>query len=125
MSTSELSITGIEHLEDYQLRIHFSDGKLNIIDFGPWINALPTEEEREYLKPAKFKEYQVHLGHALVWGEFDIIFPITALYHENPDLLQTGIPVNPPPGNTPVRKRVVGASKRTSRLGAKRSTTER
>lgn len=125
MSTTELAITGIEHLGGYRLRIHFSDGKLNTVDFEPWIKALPTEEERAYLKPAMFKAYQVHLGHALVWGEFDIIFPITALYHGNPDLLQTGIPVDLPRLSTSQRKRSVRSPKSTSRSRTKRSTTDR
>jgi len=93
MSISSLTITRIEPVRGHVLRFQFSDGHTNEVDFKPWIASLPTEEEQIYLKPAKFKKYTNHLGHAIMWGEYDIIFPLEAVYHGNPDLLAEGVPV--------------------------------
>ena len=114
MKMNELSITSIESLGGYRLKVNFSNGKSNTIDFEPWIRSLPTEEERTYLEPSRFKQYKVHLGHAISWGEFDIIFPITALYHGNPELLQQGVPVDTTKRSVVRRKRSVAGHKSTS-----------
>ena len=91
-----LTITSIEPVRGNVLRFHFSDGHSNEVDFKPWIASLPTEEEHAYLKPARFKQYSIHLGHAIMWGEYDIIFPLEAVYHGDPDLLAEGVPVSRP-----------------------------
>ena len=91
-----LSIKSIEHVRGHKLRFLFSDGHSNEVDFKPWIESLPTEEEHAYLKPSKFKKYSIHLGHAIIWGEYDIIFPLVALYHGDPELLEEDVSVNPP-----------------------------
>ena len=81
------------------------------VDFKPWIQSLPTEEEQAYLKPSKFKNYSIHLGHAIMWGEYDIIFPLVAVYHGDPDLLEEGVPVRPPKKN--VRQQAGGKAAAT------------
>jgi hypothetical protein len=108
MSRTGLSIKSIEHVRGHKLRFRFSDGHSNEVDFKPWIESLPTEEERAYLKPSKFKNYAIHLGHAIMWGEYDIIFPLVAVYHGDPNLLEEGVPMSEPKRN--VRQRVVGKS---------------
>ncbi len=95
MSKGDLSIKSIEHVRGHVLRFRFSDRHSNEVDLKPWIASLPTEEEQAYLKPSKFKNYKIHLGHAIMWGEYDIIFPLVALYHGDPDLLEEGVPVKP------------------------------
>ena len=97
---SSLTITSIEPVRGHVLRFYFSDGHSNEVDFKPWIASLPTEEEQAYLKPARFKQYSNHLGHAIMWGEYDIIFPLEAAYHGDPDLLAEGVPVHAPTRNS-------------------------
>jgi hypothetical protein len=113
MSKASLSIKSIEHVRGHKLRFRFSDGHSNEVDFKPWIESLPTEEEHAYLKPSKFKNYTIHLGHAIMWGEYDIIFPLVAVYHGDPDLLEEGKPVNAP--KKAVRQPVGGKSAATAR----------
>ena len=108
MSNQGLSIKSIEHVRGHKLRFSFSDGHTNVVDLKPWIESLPTEEEHAYLKPSKFKNYINHLGHAIMWGEYDIIFPLVAVYHGDPDLLEEGVPMSKP--KSKVRQRVVGKS---------------
>ena len=93
MTKEELTIARAEHLGGHLLRFHFSDGHQNDVDFKPWIKALPTKEEQAYLKPARFKRFTIRSGHAIMWGEYDIIFPMEAVYHGDPDLIGTGVPV--------------------------------
>ncbi len=103
-----LSIKSIEHVRGYMLRFQFSDGHINEVDMKPWIASLPTKEEHAYLKPARFKQYRIHLGHAIMWGEYDIIFPLVAVYRGDPDLLEKGEPMTAPQKS--VRKGVRGKS---------------
>jgi|694.fasta_scaffold73064_6 hypothetical protein len=113
MSKASLSIKSIEHVRGHKLRFRFSDGHSNEVDFKPWIQSLPTEEEHAYLKPSRFKNYTIHLGHAIMWGEYDIIFPLVAVYHGNPDLLEDGVPMPAP--KKAVRQRVGGESATSAR----------
>ena len=103
MRKNDLTIIRVEHLGGTVLRIHFSDGHRNEVDFKTWIQGLPTDEEHAYLKPVRFKQYRIHLGHAIMWGDLDIIFPLVALYHGDPDLLEEGVAVMVPKKTTRVR----------------------
>lgn len=67
------------HVEKYKLRISFSDGKTQIIDFEPFLKNSVHPEIRKYLNLRKFKRFTVESGD-LMWGDFDLIFPITDLY---------------------------------------------
>jgi len=125
MSKSSLTITSIEPVRGHVLRFRFSDGHSNEVDFKPWMARLPTEEEQTYLKPTKFKKYSNHLGHAIMWGEYDIIFPLEAVYHGAPDLLAEGVPVLGPGKNT--GKRIAGKTSpsdrgRNTKLGRRKGT---
>lgn len=123
MSKNDLSIDRVEHPGGLVLRFHFSDGHHNEVDLKPWIKGLPTEEERAYLKPARFKQYRIHLGHAIMWGDYDIIFPLVALYHGDPDLLEEGVAVAMPKKAARVRA-VKAVAARTATARAKRSKTK-
>jgi len=120
MSKNDLTIDRVEHPGGLVLRFHFSDGHRNEVNFKPWIEGLPTEEERAYLKPSRFKQYRVHLGHAIMWGDYDIIFPLVALYHGDPDLLEEGVTVTVPKRMASVRA-VKAVAARTATTRAKRS----
>lgn len=117
------TIDRIEHVHGHVLRFHFSNGHSTEVDFKPWIASLPTEEEQTYLKPSKFKKYSNHLGHAIMWGEYDIIFPLEAVYHGDPDRLTEGVPVTGPGKNT--GKRIAGKTSpsprnRNAKLGRRK-----
>jgi len=123
MRRGSITIERIEHVRGHWLHFTFSDGHQSDIDFKPWIASLPTDAEQAYLKPARFKRFSNHLGHAIMWGDFDIIFPLVALYHGNPDLIEDGEPVGDP-RRTHQRKRTVIAPSAQKR-GARRPAARR
>ena len=125
MSKNGLTIHRVEHPGGLVLRFHFSDGHRNEVNLEPWIKVLPTEEERAYLKPTRFKQYRIHLGHAIMWGDYDIIFPLVALYHGDPDLLEEGVAVTMPKRSARVRAvKTVAVRKATARTREKRPKTK-
>ena len=120
MSKNDLTIERVEHAGGHVLRFRFSDGHRNEVDFTSWIEGLPTEEERAYLEPKRFKKYRIHLGHAIMWGDYDIMFPLVAVYHGDPDLLEDGVPVRTPSRTSAARGAKAGVA-RASRKAAGRS----
>jgi len=122
MRTTGLTIERVEHLKGHALRFHFSDGRSNEVDFKPWIAGLPTEEEHAYLKPSLFKQHRIHFGHAIVWGDYDIIFPLVALYHGDPELIEAGEPVTAPKVNVRVRRSTGTVGTKTGKSRSPRRT---
>ena len=69
----------IKLTEDYKLSIIFSDKKKQIIDFEPFLKKSSHSEVRKYLEKKYFKKIHIKNGD-LMWGDFDLIFPIADLY---------------------------------------------
>ncbi len=74
-----LTIINAEYVGDYCLRINFNDGVSRIVDFGEFLRASPHPDVKKYLDLKNFKAFQVKYGD-LMWGDFDLIFPITTLH---------------------------------------------
>lgn len=63
----------------YSLEIEFSDGFSHKVDFEPFLSASVQPEIRKYLNADNFKRYIIKYGN-LVWGDYDLCFPIEDLY---------------------------------------------
>ena len=74
-----LKIIKAKLLEDYKLSIVFSDKKEQIVDFEPFLKQSSHMEVRKYLEKKYFKKFHIKNGD-LMWGDFDLIFPIADLY---------------------------------------------
>jgi hypothetical protein len=75
-----LAITETEYEGDYRLRLHFSDGTSQVVDFGPFLHSHPHPQHNKYRQLANFKRFRIERGN-VVWGrEWDLIFPITQLH---------------------------------------------
>lgn len=74
-----LKIDKAEHAGEYRLMLSFSDGKEQTVDFGPFLENSRNPEIRKFLKPKNFKSFKLEDGD-LMWGDFDLIFPIMDLY---------------------------------------------
>lgn len=85
-----LKITKAELAGRYRLKLFFSDGKVQTVDFGPFFRASLHPEIRKFLKPTNFKRFTIHDGE-LMWGDFDLIFPIIDLYKNTIENGQTTI----------------------------------
>ena len=76
---SVIQILNVKYLEGHKLWLEFSDGKTQTIDFEPFISASLHPEIQKYLKVQNFKKFKLECGE-LMWGDFDLIFPIMNLY---------------------------------------------
>jgi hypothetical protein len=74
-----IDIETAEYLEDYKLRLGFSDGQERIIDFGPFLQNSLNPMIRKYLDLEKFKNFSLEYGD-LFWDDYDLCFPIADLY---------------------------------------------
>jgi len=88
-----IKIESAAHVGGHKLRLYFSDGKEQIVDFGPFLKHSVHPEIRKFLSPKTFKQYTLE-GGELMWGDFDLIFPIMDLYENN--LNREGATVNKP-----------------------------
>ncbi len=79
MSKKILSIVSAEYLHDYLIQIHFADGVKKDVDFSGFLNSSTNPHIREFLNHEKFKTFKI-LNGQLMWGDFELIFPITDLY---------------------------------------------
>jgi hypothetical protein len=74
-----VSVTDAKYLEGYKLCIRFSDGEQRIVDFEPFLTRARNPHIRAYLQLDRFRGYVVENGD-LVWGDYDLCFPIADLY---------------------------------------------
>ena len=76
-----IEITDAEYVGDLTLTLTFSDGKKHDVDFAPFLKRSQHPEIQKYLNQKQFKSYSIKNGE-LMWGDFDLIFPIADLYHD-------------------------------------------
>lgn|GEM_PF-6496661 len=63
------------YIGGHRLELTFRDGAVQHIDFGPWLNAPErTPYEKRYRNIAWFKRFRMLDNHAIVWGDFLIVF---------------------------------------------------
>jgi hypothetical protein len=82
VTTSEewvVDVVKAEYVEAYKLRILFSDGTEQVVDFGPFLQASNNPLIRKYLQPDLFRDFTVEHGD-LFWHDYDLCFPIADLY---------------------------------------------
>lgn len=74
-----ITIEAVEHVGDHKLKIRFADGKMNVVDFGPFLRCSHHPAIRAYLEAERFRGFTVEDGF-LHWNDFDLVFPIADLY---------------------------------------------
>lgn len=77
---SDIRINRADYINEYKLELEFNDGKIQVVDFAPFLNSSKHPEIREYLDVEKFKQFSIVDGD-LDWGDFDLTFPIWDLYN--------------------------------------------
>lgn len=82
--SQQLKIKKAELVAGHKLRLAFSDGHEQLVDFGPFLKSSLHPEIRKFLNPKLFKRFTVENGE-LMWGDFDLIFPIVDLYENKID----------------------------------------
>lgn len=80
MTPATINITTAEQAGDYALRLRFDDGTVQTVDFKPFLSLSHHPDILAYLEPARFAAHRIEYGE-LVWGDYDLCFPIADLYH--------------------------------------------
>lgn len=76
-----LNIVSAKYVAPLSVELQFSDGTVNIVDIGSFIKAHPHPQYNSYLDEKKFKRFKIEMGN-IVWGKnWDLVFPISALYN--------------------------------------------
>ena len=78
-TTNYLEITEAKYLSGYQIRLTFNDGKMRVLDFEPFLRKARNPDLAQYRQMKRFKQFRLHYGD-LMWGDYEMIFPITDLY---------------------------------------------
>jgi hypothetical protein len=74
-----INIAKAELVGDYQINLCFDDGHVETVDFKPFLMQAVHPDIRAYVNTVKFKDFHIEYGE-LVWGDFDLCFPIEGLY---------------------------------------------
>jgi hypothetical protein len=77
-----ISVTAAQSLDEFRLRIAFSDGVVQEVDFRGFLQRSNHPEIRAFLDAKKFNTYSVQDGD-LVWGDWELCFPVMDLYQNN------------------------------------------
>lgn len=82
MRLAEGAIIDIEeakYIVGHKLQLLFSDGRVSIVDFEPFLRNSLNPLIRKYLALENFLNFSVEYGD-LFWNDYDLCFPIADLY---------------------------------------------
>ncbi len=75
-----IAVTETEYDGDHRLRINFTDGTTQVVDFGPFLQNYPHPAHDKYRRLANVKRFRTKRGN-VVWGRnWDLIFPVLQLH---------------------------------------------
>ncbi len=75
-----IQIANAQWMDKHILKLQFSDKTIQSVNFQNFLENSTHPEIRKYLKIHLFKKFKIRDGE-LMWGDFDLIFPIADLYH--------------------------------------------
>jgi len=80
MKAKNITVVAAQYVEDYKVRIMFSDNTWKIADFKPFLFAYDRGYYNKYRKPNTFKRFKIEEGN-IVWGKnWDLLFPVHELH---------------------------------------------
>lgn len=77
-----LEVTEAKYVSGYKLLLTFNDGAVRVVDFGPFLARARNPDTTDYRDLKKFKSFHIQDGD-LMWGDYQMIFPIMDLYRGN------------------------------------------
>ena len=77
--TKYLEITETKYVSGYKIHLTFNDGMVRVMDFGPFPKQAMNPMITKYRVLKHFKSFHIQDGD-LMWGDFEMIFPIMDLY---------------------------------------------
>jgi hypothetical protein len=88
-----VKIESAKYIAEYKIQIAFTDCTKQLVDFGSFLENSMHPDIRKYLDKKKFRRFTVD-GGELMWGDFDLIFPIMDLYENRIARNQQGAVIN-------------------------------
>lgn len=79
MTCRIINIVSAEQAGAYAIYLKFDDGTAQTVDFGPFLMHAIHPDIRAWLEPSRFATFRIEHGE-LVWGDYDLCFPIHELY---------------------------------------------
>ena len=95
MNSKVINIVSVTQIDKYKLRLSFDDGVVQDVDFGKFLNKAPHPDIRAYLDENRFNAFRLEHGE-LVWGDYDLCFPIMDLYLNQIDKEANHYPMESP-----------------------------
>jgi hypothetical protein len=74
-----VDITSATYLSGYQLRLAFSDGTAQVVDFEQFLRHAKHPDLLQYRALKRFRTFRVYHGNVM-WGDYEMLFPIADLY---------------------------------------------
>jgi len=74
-----LRVKEAKYVPRHKVRVKFNDGTRRVVDFGPFLMKATNPMFTQYRHLKKFKTFRIQDGD-LMWGDFEMIFPIMDLY---------------------------------------------
>jgi hypothetical protein len=75
-----LRVIEATYVPRHRVDIKFNDGTRRVVDFGPFLKQARNPMFTKYRGIKEFKSFHIHDGD-LMWGDYEMIFPIMDLYH--------------------------------------------
>lgn len=74
-------VKSAKYMGDYRIAFRFTDGHATEIDFHQFLTA-PGQNPMatQFLDVTRFKEFAIEGRADIVWGDWEMCFPFTALY---------------------------------------------
>jgi Protein of unknown function (DUF2442) len=80
MSSTPINIVSATQTGEYRIQLVFDDKTVQEVDFKPFLIHSHHPDIRAYLDTSRFSAFKVAYGE-LVWGDYELCFPIVDLYH--------------------------------------------
>ncbi len=74
-----LTIVSAKNLGNYHILIEFNDGVEKFVDLSDFLSKSQHQSIKKYLDETLFDTFKIIDGN-LNWNDYDLIFPIAALY---------------------------------------------
>jgi hypothetical protein len=82
-----IKIIRAEYVRDYVIKLTFSDGRVNEVDFKNQVMSQKVPEYKIYQNTDEFKKFRIEEGN-IVWGEdWDLVFHLHKLYDNTLDII--------------------------------------
>ena len=77
----DLQITQAIYIADYRIRLTFSDGTINEVDFYPFLSR-PYQNPMvtQYLDKGRFRQFEIIKHRDISWDDYEMCFSLETLY---------------------------------------------